>query len=123
MLEGCHVSPSPFAALPSISSLSPFPFVILLVKTSFLTFRSAAELESVKALFAEKEKELAQCFAKVEEMTLQLKELKNGTPNGTQQKHDIERLKQELLVSSLDTLLICIFFFFFFDNLFQPCCA
>lgn len=57
----------------------------------------SAELESVKALFAEKEKELAQCFAKVEEMTQQLKELKNGTPNGTQQKHDIERLKQELL--------------------------
>ncbi|XP_071834930.1 apoptosis-stimulating of p53 protein 1-like isoform X3 [Apostichopus japonicus] len=56
----------------------------------------SAELESVKALFVEKEKELAKCFAKVEEMTHQLKQLQHAPPpNG--RKNDLEHLKRELL--------------------------
>ena len=97
MFDEISLTPPPLA-------FSHVSFIIQLFKTSFLTFCSAAELESVKALFAEKEKELALCFAKVEEMTQQLKQLRNGTPNGTQQKHDIERLKQELLVSSQEQI-------------------
>lgn len=54
----------------------------------------------MKALFVEKEKELAKCFAKVEEMTHQLKQLQHAPPpNG--RKNDLEHLKRELLVSEM----------------------
>jgi len=63
------------------------------------------ELESIKALFNEKEKELAVAVAKVEEMTRQLEEIRSGriksatnTPSPAALA-ELEKLKKELVVS------------------------
>ena len=68
----------------------------------------ASELESIRALFSEKEKELSVAIAKVDALTRQLEELRkgnttnsyhiNGMVNG---KHtaELEMMRQELLVS------------------------
>ncbi|RWS09882.1 Apoptosis-stimulating of p53 protein 1-like protein [Dinothrombium tinctorium] len=69
---------------------------------------SSAELESIRALFSEKEKELSVALAKVDALTRQLEELKNGNTansyhingiNGNGAKHnlELEKLRQELL--------------------------
>ena len=72
---------------------------------------TASELESIKALFNEKEKELTVAVAKVEELTLQLEELRKGaTLNGGTKDIDgtagdsvsyseLNRLRKELMVS------------------------
>lgn len=62
------------------------------------------ELESVKALFTEKEKELVMAVAKVEEMTRQLEAIRNdrsSAKNGTQNPAalELEKLRKELMVS------------------------
>lgn len=62
------------------------------------------ELESVKALFTEKEKELVMAVAKVEEMTRQLEAIRNdrsSAKNGTQNPaaFELEKLRKELMVS------------------------
>lgn len=62
------------------------------------------ELESIKALFNEKEKELAMAVVKVEEMTRQLEEIRSGrvkTNTNTQSPAalaELEKLKKELLI-------------------------
>lgn len=72
-----------------------------------------AELESIRSLFNEKEKELAVSLAKVEALTRQLEELKNGINN--QYNHvnskvniEINKLKQEILVRFFDLFLNCL---------------
>lgn len=68
-------------------------------------FVSDTELEAVKALFNEKEKELAMAVARVDQLTRQLKDLKSGVGKGllgTKQANaaiELEKLRRELLVS------------------------
>jgi apoptosis stimulating of P53, putative len=76
-------------------------------------FYLVAELESIRSLFNEKEKELAVSLAKVEALTRQLEELKNGINN--QYNHvnskvniEINKLKQEILVRFFDLFLNCL---------------
>ena len=86
-----------------------------LKKKSFCLI-AAAELETIKALFNEKEKELSVAVNKVEELTRQLDELRNGKrkplgnsnlANMANEKNEniaiseLEKLKQELDVSTL----------------------
>ncbi|XP_059159043.1 apoptosis-stimulating of p53 protein 1-like [Physella acuta] len=62
------------------------------------------ELEAVKALFNEKEKELAMAVARVDQLTRQLKDLKSGVGKGllgTKQANaaiELEKLRRELLI-------------------------
>ena len=77
---------------------------------SFALPHAATELESVKSLFAQKEKELAQAVAKVEELTQQLEQLKKGQLNGlngdtykSPANEELNRLRQELVVSGRDS--------------------
>ncbi|XP_076313718.1 apoptosis-stimulating of p53 protein 1-like isoform X3 [Tachypleus tridentatus] len=65
-----------------------------------------AELDSIRALFNEKEKELSLAVAKVEDLTRQLEELRRGNLNGLKTSNtkaslpaalEVEKLKQELL--------------------------
>ncbi|XP_013787133.1 apoptosis-stimulating of p53 protein 1-like, partial [Limulus polyphemus] len=64
-----------------------------------------AELESVRALFNEKEKELSLAVAKVEDLTRQLEELRRGNLNGVKTSNNVslpaalelEKLKRELV--------------------------
>ena len=64
------------------------------------------ELESIKALFNEKEKELALAVNKVDEMTRQLEEIRSGrikSSTNTQSPAalaELEKLKKELAVCS-----------------------
>ena len=64
-------------------------------------------MDSVRTLFTQKEKELAQAVAKVEELTQQLDQLKQGNLNGVNgdvykspANAELDRLRKELLVSS-----------------------
>lgn len=64
---------------------------------------SDSELEAVKALFTEKEKELVMAVAKVEQLTQQLEDIrkeravqKNGEKSAA--AIELEKLKQELMV-------------------------
>lgn len=61
---------------------------------------SASDLDSIRALFNEKEKELSMAVAKVEELTRQLEELRRGrrenAPPSTAQ--ELEKLRRELMV-------------------------
>lgn len=63
------------------------------------------ELESIKALFNEKEKELAMAVAKVEEMTRQLEEIRSGRVKANTNTQspaalaELEKLKKELMVN------------------------
>jgi hypothetical protein len=71
----------------------------------------ASELDSIKALFTEKEKELTNAVAKVEELSKQLEELRRGSSVAKDNKTsastpslgqgDLERLRQELMVSQV----------------------
>ncbi|XP_071810066.1 apoptosis-stimulating of p53 protein 1-like isoform X2 [Asterias amurensis] len=63
------------------------------------------ELDSVRTLFTQKEKELAQAVAKVEELTQQLDQLKQGNLNGVNgdvykspANAELDRLRKELLL-------------------------
>ena len=68
---------------------------------------AASELDSIKALFNEKEKELATAVSKVEELTNQLAQLRNGHLNSGLNgdvSHpsivgELEKLRNELSVS------------------------
>jgi len=63
-----------------------------------------SELESIKALFNEKEKELSVAVAKVEGLTEQLEELRRGSTttndnrNKTPAHNELDKLKQELML-------------------------
>lgn len=65
------------------------------------------ELESIKALFNEKEKELAMAVTKVDEMTRQLEEIRSGrvkSSTNTQSPAalaELEKLKKELVVRTM----------------------
>lgn len=68
---------------------------------------AASDLDSIRALFNEKEKELSLAVAKVEELTRQLEELKRGRGANArdQQQHvpspaalELEKLRRELMV-------------------------
>lgn len=86
-------------------------------------------MDSIRALFSEKEKELSLAVAKVEALTRQLEDLRkdrrgplnlitvggqksNGAPNGTSNgtmvnsptPKELDKLRRELMVSSLDFL-------------------
>ena len=72
------------------------------------------ELESIKSLFNEKEKELAMAVAKVEEMTRQLEDIRSGKVKSATNNQspaamaELEKLKKELVVSTQrQTLLFC----------------
>lgn len=65
---------------------------------------SASDLDSIRALFNEKEKELSVAVAKVEELTRQLEELKrNGRTKEAQPPAsaalELDKLRRELLVN------------------------
>lgn len=66
-----------------------------------------AELESIRALFNEKEKELSMAVAKVEELTRQLEEVRRGDVSGLKHGNtpspaalEFQKLKRELLYRS-----------------------
>lgn len=64
-----------------------------------------SDLESLRAVFNEKEKELSLAVAKVDELTRQLEDLrrsnKDKPPNGQQSAAaaELEKLRRELMVS------------------------
>ena len=62
-------------------------------------------MESIRALFNEKEKELSMAVAKVEELTKQLEELRRGRISKDQTTsaaaQELEKLRRELAVSHL----------------------
>ena len=68
----------------------------------------AEELESVRSLFMEKEKELAIAVAKVESLTQQLDKQRKGWSQSspsrekTHQELELERLRKELMVRMRD---------------------
>ena len=73
----------------------------------FLFISAASDLDSIRALFNEKEKELSLAVAKVEELTRQLEELKRGrgaTAREQQQQApspaalELDKLRRELMV-------------------------
>nr|XP_049700373.1 apoptosis-stimulating of p53 protein 1 isoform X3 [Helicoverpa armigera] len=60
-----------------------------------------SDLESIRALFNEKEKELSVAVAKVEELTRQLEELRRGRVQpAPPSAHELDKLRRELMVSS-----------------------
>ncbi|CAG5121973.1 unnamed protein product, partial [Candidula unifasciata] len=62
------------------------------------------ELEAVKTVFSEKEKELAMAVAKVDQLTRQLKDLKNGSNSGMYSNKqatlnsEVDKLRKELMM-------------------------
>lgn len=68
------------------------------------SFPSAEELDSIRSLFMEKEKELAIAVAKVESLTQQLDKQRQGLSQSslnhekTHQQLELERLRKELMV-------------------------
>lgn len=74
-----------------------------------LCFALAEELESVRSLFMEKEKELAIAVAKVESLTQQLDKQRQGwsqtssSREKTHQQLELERLRKELMVRRRDS--------------------
>lgn len=70
--------------------------------TSKLTNNNlSAELESLRAMFKEKEQELASAVAKVDQLTLQLENIRRGNAGSSLQSsaasQELERLRRELL--------------------------
>lgn len=62
---------------------------------------TASDLESIRALFNEKEKELSLAVAKVEELTRQLEELRRGRVQpAPPSAHELDKLRRELMVSN-----------------------
>lgn len=73
-----------------------FPFII-----------SASDLESIRALFNEKEKELTMAVAKVDELTRQLEDVQKGrghTQPTSPASMELDKLRSELLVSRVHYL-------------------
>jgi hypothetical protein len=72
----------------------------------------ASELEAIKSMFHEKEKELVTAVSKVDDLTKQLDELrmdKNGSSTPTQNAQtlvELEKLRKELVVG-IDTNFSC----------------
>lgn len=69
----------------------------------------ASDLESIRALFNEKEKELTMAVAKVDELTKQLEDVQNGRGNSQPSapaSMELDKLRAELLVSINDTRII-----------------
>lgn len=63
---------------------------------------SASDLESIRALFNEKEKELTMAVAKVDELTRQLEDVHNGRGHAqptSPASIELDKLRAELLVS------------------------
>lgn len=76
-----------------------FPFVFI-----FEFLIAASDLESIRALFNEKEKELSVAVAKVEELTRQLEEVRRGRapPRGQPPAAlELDKLRRELMVCIL----------------------
>lgn len=77
-------------------------------------------MESIRALFNEKEKELSVAVAKVEELTLQLEELQRGRNSNSGQMPpssaavELEKLRAELMVS------LVIYYGSYFSVIFIP---
>ena len=75
---------------------------------SVFALLSASELEQIKSLFNEKEKELSVAVAKVETLTSQLEEVRNGRPHGMNGDYgysspatlELEKLRKEVAVST-----------------------
>lgn len=78
----------------------------------------ASDLDSIRALFNEKEKELSVAVAKVEELTRQLEDIRRGRANATAREtvqptaaaQELEKLRRELMVNN--------FYYIFAYNLF-----
>lgn len=76
-------------------------------RSNFLTRRSrrfvlASDLESIRALFNEKEKELTMAVAKVDELTRQLEDVQTGRGHSqpaSPASMELDKLRAELLVS------------------------
>lgn len=73
----------------------------------------ASDLDSIRALFNEKEKELSVAVAKVEELTRQLEEIRRGrggaareTTQPSAAAQELDKLRRELMVSSITLKLI-----------------
>lgn len=68
-----------------------------------LSVSAASDLDSIRALFNEKEKELSLAVAKVEELTHQLEELRRGRQNALTGQLpasiELDKLRRELMVS------------------------
>lgn len=68
----------------------------------------ASDLDSIRALFNEKEKELSLAVAKVEELTRQLEELRRGRTSNTRDQTppasalELDKLRRELMVRYLE---------------------
>lgn len=68
---------------------------------------SASDLESIRALFNEKEKELTMAVAKVDELTRQLEDVQKGrgqSQTTSPASMELDKLRAELLVSSNDVV-------------------
>jgi len=68
-------------------------------------YETASDLESIRALFNEKEKELTMAVAKVDELTRQLEDVHKGRghPQATSPASmELDKLRAELLVSIID---------------------
>ena len=80
--------------------------LVYIINLLFLLF-PASELQSIKALFNEKEKELSVAVVKVESLTRQLEDLRRGSAtegNKPSPAHnELDKLKQELMVRVLLT--------------------
>lgn len=65
------------------------------------SYFTASDLDSIRALFNEKEKELSLAVAKVEELTRQLEELRRGRTTRDQPPAsalELDKLRRELMV-------------------------
>lgn len=95
-----------FALLEIKNIMNLWEFFAFGEMTCFCVCFVDTELESVKALFTEKEKELVMAVAKVEELTRQLERIRHdrsSAKNGTQSAAalELDKLRKELMVSSL----------------------
>lgn len=98
--------------------------VIIIINIVYVFFcfviLSGNDLDSIRALFSEKEKELSLAVAKVEALTRQLEELRRDrrgltliAGNGTNQQpqspaaRELEKLRRELMVSQENFAVLC----------------
>lgn len=103
-------------------SFSTENVIINIVYVFFFCFviLSGNDLDSIRALFSEKEKELSLAVAKVEALTRQLEELRRDrrgltliAGNGTNQQpqspaaRELEKLRRELMVSQENFAVLC----------------
>lgn len=78
----------------------------LINKSCYLLLFPGTDLESLRAVFNEKEKELSVAVAKVDELTRQLEDLRKGSRDQYKQANgqsnvtvELEKLRRELVVS------------------------